>query len=150
MSNRNIWMGVNSKYKVLDLQLQKFLGHCFEVRRNLRQQCVILRSESFFASELVVLAVKGQLRTVKQTLLATVTFLPELNKVGLHPLKQSRLVCGGIGVDHVVDSLFGDNKSVAKRLAFWRNAVGCVFLIKPLWVLPSVIGCEIANNVRVH
>ena len=59
------------------------------------------------------------------------------------------MIDGGVGVDHIVDSRFRDDETVTERLAFWGNVARCVLFIKPLWVLPSVIGCEIANDVRV-
>ena len=72
--------------------------------------------------------------------------LPEFDKVGAELFDDCAVVGGGLGVDDIEDTAFGDYETMAKALAFWSVDAGFVFWVQPGWILAFVVAGEVADD----
>lgn len=87
-----------------------------------------------------ILVINGAFGAGKDFFFALIR-LPEIDEMLVHFIEELAVICSGIGVDHIVDTVTRDDKSVAEALTFGAFVVGGER------VLAAVVRGKITYNV---
>lgn len=91
-------------------------------------------------AKFLILVINCAFGAGKDFLLALVRF-PEVGEMLVHFFEEVAVVCGGVGVDHIVDTVLRDDKSVAETLTLGAFVVGGER------ILAAVVRCKITYDV---
>ena len=111
---------MESKHEVVVRQFNETFSRFFQITFKRRQEILQPIVTSVITSESAVLLFELLSNALKND--GRTAALPESLEVSSHLLDYGTIVCGGIGVHHIEDPLFGNYQAVPEALPFWSMA----------------------------